>query len=424
MKGKTKNIVDVYRERIENYRPAPPDYSWEHIEQGLDVDHIWMKIEKRLNKKKALLQLRNFSSVILLVSIGIIAVFQFIKPPAEKVQPAISKTATADHQTTVHPQPSPVTAPGSETASATEEQRSVPLVSPQDKPSVNYPEPVITAPVENADAPLVVPAVTEVLYFVSPLSSGSIPHSPVSPDIRNPVLDYHAFSLPDSLMLLDNRQNSWHFGLTGNLANTWLLNATTRDGFGHDPSYKTIFQAGYSLGIVAGWYSRNKSSIQLEALLIDKGGQRYRHYIGDRMEDQELTLSYLTGALLYKYRIGRSLSFVIPTTSPILKRRIKRRETLNNATNLIVGLYGSYLYDASEFMDDQKTDITPLYHNMDFGFITGLEFNYRIRNALTLAPGIRFNYGLTNIYKGNEMLPASSGKTHRGSVAFNLGIWY
>src|SRR3546814_14219707 len=61
---------------------------------------------------------------------------------------------------------------------------------------------------------------------------------------------------------------------------------------------------------------------------------------------------------------------------------------------------------------------------MDYGIMAGFQFNLPVNSHLILQPGIRINYGLPNIFKGDRYIPQNFLRTHNAAAGLYLGIGY
>lgn len=99
------------------------------------------------------------------------------------------------------------------------------------------------------------------------------------------------------------------------------------------------------------------------------------------------------------------------TSVQILAKKMNNKSTFDNkiySSNLIGGIYGSYLYGNNSSLDFRKYDA---------GLVLGYEQDRYINKALILTPGVKLNQGLINI-AGNSTYKFA----YNYSLEFSLGI--
>jgi hypothetical protein len=209
----------------------------------------------------------------------------------------------------------------------------------------------------------------------------------------------------NSLPLTDRGRISG--GLITSFKNTWLLNHETLDGLKAESlnSSEIVFfpDVGLSLN-----YSFNKTwLIQADGFFSSNTGQEYLEYLYGHYTRKKITLKYSEIALSVKYKFTGS-SRLLPRTS----------------INVLAGGYFSVLNHASQKIGTDLEDIGSQYKKFDFGVRLGGEFELRIFDQLSLAPGLFLSLGIPNIYEGNNRIPGYLIRTHNGSAEFHLAFYY
>lgn len=201
--------------------------------------------------------------------------------------------------------------------------------------------------------------------------------------------------------------NGLYIGFSASVKNMWLLNRATFEGLESEELTTTLPDFGKDLGISVGWDFSNRWGLQSELYFISESGQKYKEYIHGKYLTREIDLSYVKVNLLLKYR----------------KLRIAGHKRLSSK-NLLLGAYGKGLSSAYEKVGNRKENISHTYNNHDLGMILGYEHQLYLMPKLVVSAGLRITYGLVNVYKGNEIIPADLRATNLGSVDLNFSIKY
>jgi len=209
------------------------------------------------------------------------------------------------------------------------------------------------------------------------------------------------FTLPST----DNGRVS--VGLITMFKNTWLLNNETLDGLKSESlnSSQIVFfpDAGLSLN-----YSLNRTwLIQADGFLSSNTGQEYLEYLYGHYSRKKITLKYSEIALSVKYKFTGS-------------NRLLPRSSIN----VVAGGYFSVLNQANQEIGTDLENIGSQYKKFDFGIRVGSEFEFKIFDQLSLAPGILISLGIPNIYKGTSTIPGYLIRTHNGSAEFQFAFYY
>ena len=189
--------------------------------------------------------------------------------------------------------------------------------------------------------------------------------------------------------------------------NTWLLNNKTLDGLKSESlnSSEIVFYPDVGLSLN---YSLNKTwQIQADGFFFSNTGQEYLEYLYGHYVKEKITLKYSTFALSVKHKFTGS-DRLIPGSS----------------VNVIAGGYFSVLKNANHKINKDTEDIRSQYAKYDFGIRLGGEFELKISNQLSIAPGLLVSLGMPNIYKGDDKIPGYLIRTHNGSAEFHLTFYY
>ncbi|MDX5428442.1 MAG: hypothetical protein LPK79_10105, partial [Bacteroidota bacterium] len=188
-------------------------------------------------------------------------------------------------------------------------------------------------------------------------------------------------------------------GLTDAFKNTWLLNNETYSGWQSETYMETQTSFGWDIGLSSRW-AWGSQRFDLELYGFSTTAQGYNKYVNARYVEERIQLRYLKAQFLYR----------IPV--------------LSSHQDLSIGLYGARLQEATRTLGENIEDVTSTYQNWDYGLLAGYQRNIALTRNIFIHPGIRLSYGLTNIFKGSDSLPAHLRRTHQAAASFQLGLSY
>lgn len=461
-----KDFLQWYRSKVRENAQDPPEEVWENISNQLDVNDVWDRVSEELDEKDKMLpgprQYYYAAAILILLAVvgGIINLTSYTgifqdqpdstnnkqeitaemrqdPPVAEREQPpivgkennkdAVSK-ATSENSQLKQPKGSgvdeenvqldkPAVIAEQRTNNSTEVdgaknqiQESSEIVLGQQKSDLQEKESITKQPGNNSEA---------IAYsnMMPPSEKRSRKHDP---ELVKAIYPSFAFHLPDgdlqrvivpleeeqilnldsSVAILDEKEQqfykSFDIGLTGSVKNIWLLNKATYIGLEKHTLTATIADFGKDLGLIGAYTFSNKLGIQGEVFLLAEKGQKYKEYLNGKYVTREIDLNYYSFNLLLNYNLNKR----------------------NFGSSLIIGGYGSILKTAYEVVDDKATDQSSNFLKHDFGAVIGYEFNRQVMENLIFTTGLRFNYGLMNIYN-DKFNPTTAG-----SLALNFAFKY
>ena len=420
-----RKISDWYKEKIEGERSSPPVEAWENIENRLDIDQVWDKVSKRLDTINLFSKIKRITYY----SVAAISLLLFIdylvsnrsaneitdEPPFSSEKPkdkpgevkpfnAERNETRLDTMLTGHQK-----IEGAPAATGIRESEKhppgfrIPEVESHSVAADSFPEepsyrettsPQIPAPTGSEGVITPVAAIDEKPFAgpgSGPFELSPFIHPDLAPDPGRSSMFFRGF----------------YFGLSLHIRNTWLLNNTTFGGLTRTDLTSTVPDFGKSVLFLTGTNLSKRITLQFEGAVIDEGGQKYFQYIHGKYVSRAINLDYLTINLLLKYRRTPIWAARIPVTG-----------------NYILGTYAGYLKFASEITDAEIENITRDYSRMDFGIITGYEYDFHLGKRYILSSGIRFNLGFPNVFAGNDLIPSTFNKTRNASANFVLGVKY
>jgi len=190
------------------------------------------------------------------------------------------------------------------------------------------------------------------------------------------------------------------FGLVYAYKNTWLLNYETRNGLDPEKLGNTLPTFHQDIGVTTTLEFNKRYRVGMEFLFKSEAGQNYQQYINASFVDKNINLNYLKFQTFYY---------------------LKSKKIPGNA---IVGAYIARLATAEEQLANTKFSIGQNYTRLDYGLLTGYQFNIALGNRLMIKPGVRVNYNLNNIFKGDDIMPGHFKKTRNLAASFNVTLTY
>ena len=203
------------------------------------------------------------------------------------------------------------------------------------------------------------------------------------------------------------KQKPFEIGITCSYNQTWVLNNETRKSFDERSLIQLSPTYASSYGLIASYNLSKKSAISTEYYVNSQISQRYGVYIEGTFYDKDITLNYSKLTLLYQY------NFLKPTSY----KGVQSRHTIK------AGIYGSYLRNLQRYHNGVIVSRSDKYTNTDYGFkvAIGQEKEYR---RIILGYGVSGEYGLRNIFAGDDDMPADFDFTRNTLIGAFMNIKY
>ncbi|MBE0600091.1 MAG: hypothetical protein IH568_02145 [Burkholderiaceae bacterium] len=232
---------------------------------------------------------------------------------------------------------------------------------------------------------------------------------------RNPA-DAIGWEIPRSLLRFDlpaiefmHGENSairlrkWRWysaGISLSYNNSWIMNNETRAGL--DPSDLNDTRLSYApeIGLSTVFASSKDYRLEMELFILSEQSQRMNQYINALYQERELSLHYHKAHLSWQMPLR-----IVPG-------------------KIGIGGYYALLSRAEEIIAGQIRRVDEFYTKEDYGFTLQYKLEYDLFSGFVLAPSLRAQYSLHNIFNGNEAIPGFLRKTHNASMGINLGIYY
>ena len=197
------------------------------------------------------------------------------------------------------------------------------------------------------------------------------------------------------------RKWRWHgAGISLSYNNSWIMNNETLAGL--DPSDLNDTRLSYApeIGFSTVFASSKDYRLEMEFFVLSEQSQRMNQYINALYQERELSLHYHKAHLSWQMPL-----WIVPG-------------------KIGIGGYYALLSRAEEIIAGQIRRVDEFYTKEDYGFTLQYKLEYDLFSGFVLAPSLRAQYSLHNIFNGNEAIPGFLRKTHNASMGINLGIYY
>jgi len=385
-----------YKERIESNPEFPPGHVWEDIKDDLDIADTWQRIDQKFTREK---RIRTY----IFSGIAAAAVFGFLLlvdiPPV--MNPAlpdysdeilITEKQSSELSPVVFDQEEEVAFPdknivhGNDVMAQRIRNKEMIESSPVNRPL----EKLNTADLKRINS--------KIRLLNEGNESSSMPLfamtgktiAETEKEISEPV----------------NSKNTYYFGLSGQMNNSLMLSNKTIYSINESPYSQVRPQQSGRIGLVAGLKLSERFGAQAEFYINNLKGQTFREYRDGELIDNQIQLGYSSLQLISDYKF------------------IKSSQKLSFSHHILLGVYGSYLKNASQSYLMQEEDPLSEYKKFDAGFIIGYSLQTSIMQNVNISADLRLDPGIINIYEGSSYLPKEFNRTYNSSFLVGLSFTY
>jgi len=421
---KEKDLIKKYRQQMDGYAENAPEGVWENIADQLDIDEVWDHIATELetDQKTRYLPLwwkkaAMIAGVVLTISMAYILVNLNISDSQLAEQPEIQEGEQVEKipQDTVDDIYTPDTpfnnTTGNSNLNTMLVEQSQAEITNSDKKSTEKDNSNLPASEpDNSDYNYLAENEVNSLFANVHIPSDYFPEKnirTVFPHLHEDIALYN----PEEFFHSSNnlsQTSSFAVGFSSAIKNTWLFNRETLEGL--DPLHHN--RAGIKIypdfGIALQYFHNDHWSFETDLFLSSATGQVYRQYINGHYAEKNISLRYFQGEMLAGYS---SRVFYWGGAQPLQLKTVG-------------GFYISRLNSATETINGLETDIASQYQNMDAGLVLGQHIDWQISNRLSVSPGLRVKWGLSDIYRSADSPNAFSSTTHNRSFEFRLNFYY
>jgi hypothetical protein len=389
------NIENWYKSIVESNDEFPPEMVWEEVQNELDIKMAWTGISSVLAQQKrrnALFALSVAASFILLLGFGGYLIYF-----SNKQLNNIDKNIVHEHIDNVSIEIDAYSEPEQIIAET-------PLFSLINE---NFQE------TENVSI-IKMQTITYDVFIEQLDTFSELNISPILIADNNISLDYQKsidIGLQFENWTLDTRIgdatgkrafSDLNIGITGQFANTWMLNNKTYTGLKSDELITTNISFGKNLGVSLGTNINKNLFLKSEIFWLSEQKQSYNEYINGRYVNNTLALNYYSVLLKMNYKLKQN--------------RLEHYFAL--------GGYIDVMHNATQDINGNLKDIKEEYSNIDYGVFLGYEYPIKINSSFYFVPGIGAKVGLNNVFSGNELVPDYLNKTRNTSVNLSFSLIY
>lgn len=378
-----------YKLMVESNTEIPPESVWDGIQDALDVDLVWGKVEQALDvdkRKKFFSPISIAASLVLAVGLGGL-LFYLSSVSVNRLDLAVD-------------QPEVVVVDSVDAANPNvESDQNVPSddFTIPISPSVRSVNTIAHSPVENQYFDEEIVSESQQVEFNN-LRMADV--NPIPVRVENVTL----LPIARAGVTENEDKEAWriksaYVGVTGQMANTWLLSSKTISGLQPDELTATNISFGQNFGVQLGASLTPRLSSQVEFLWISQNRQQYNEYINGKYVFNSLELDYYTFSMQSKYKV-------------------KLRHSL------FAGGYLGLMKTAKQNLDGAVSLVTNEYSKLDYGIILGYEYSIPLGNRLVFSPGAFAKVGLNNVFTGNEYIPSFLNRTQVASLSVSFSLSY
>jgi hypothetical protein len=402
------NINEWYKKIVDSGTEAPPEAVWDGVQDQLDVDAVWTRLDASLSSHARKKRIAAFAvAATLFLAVSTLGLWYILSPgsmhdPKQAAQleqeqeevagDTLSAFAQLDEviadDTGIFSLPTPV----EKEHRAAQHLQLVQISSQDDFQSGQFLEmvfetavtPIKALPILVADAQIQKKQINT--FGFSPSSLGN-------DDITTYIGDA---VWPENLL------SSVYIGFTGQLANTWMLNDKTISGLKSDELTFTDPSFGSNFGLQIGAGLTQRLGLRAEIMWLNRNRQTYREYLNGNFVTNDIILDYYSFKFLARYNAG---SYARPHY-------------------LLAGAYTGFMQQATQTINGVSRYVDNEYENLDYGVILGYEYPFPLTGHLTFTPGLFAQMGLNNVFSGNERIPDFLNRTHNASLNLSFAISY
>jgi hypothetical protein len=448
-----KEIIESYRDQVENLNETPPESCWDDINTQLDLDDKWDSISMELNRvlpvnndTGGVLSWKNqtlFTRLISIVSpivlfLLILITDNRIDNPAPREIPGIDISRIPVDQSE-EPQNSKVAViiPGvqnsetkaySKAESAQQERKKESKILSTNTVPVIKSDITLTLGSSGMNPEIGLNTINSYMIeeqiklsdrksFDPVIPSSLLPaQSILNPIVSIPSLSTSLVSLPGLATVNESllrgeylpgtkfRLNRFSVGISLIEKNTWLISRETFEGLDKQKLNATKPKFLTDIGIILRYNQSEKWSFEGTGFLLSKTGQSYRQYLNGIYSSKSYELRYFSFELSARRKLLKSLN-------------------INNFRFYsITGMYVSLLNTAYKRIDQSLVNVSPDYDPVDYGVILGCETEIALFGRIAVAPGLRIKYGIPNIFADKPGIPDELHPTRNASIEFRLNL--
>jgi hypothetical protein len=379
------DFLKWYKQRVSSAEEEPPEVIWEEIQNELDIEAAWLSIRKDLpsaGKKRIAVLLAAAATLLLLLGAGSFLYYILrSQTPGDGNSMKYFSTVLVDSHSIAEPE-----------------------VHTRLNDFSDFPDIRQVLPTENNQQFSVAETGMRAAYELRPLPYKRLTALNESDKTGTSIYIPAPHSHNQVPVSRFDKSNGYYAGITGHLANTWLLNNKTMQGLKSDELTASLPSFGYNLGIVGGKNISNRFGLHAEIYFISVTRQNYNEYLYGSYINNNMQLSYSSFSITGRWHLTRH-------------EKPERHA-------LVFGAYTGILKRAVQQIDGESRSLTSDYKSSDYGILAGYEYLFHTERDISVGTGFQARYGLNNIFAGNETIPGFLGSTRNASFNLTLSVRY
>lgn len=410
------DFLKWYKSKIESGNEDPPEELWDDIQNELDIDLVYQRLEKSLQKDRRKIWLSRASvaaGFLLLFSLGAIYFLTSDMPESQMAEqnnqnepkdsinqvlvPGVRITSPIEKMVKLPANTEFYSTKDTKHTLATDTSRLLVANLHLSSDTINYETDI--SPIARLEE-----------EFSLNLSSDDfvLPQPEFVPDNSDLALtsfDSEPEPLDSSEEIINKQSGLFSkitIAATSEFANTWLLNQKTLEGMNPSeftatrPTFTNNFGVSVAASLTENWELVSLFSLSRE------NGQNYNEYLQGKYVSNRISLEYIDVALSARYRPFRK----------------------NRNHSFSAGMYSAFLENASQIIDGETISVASEYTDTDFGFLAGYEYQTPVSSHLTLGAGVFYRMGIKNIFEGNNRITSNLNHSLNTSFNFSLSVGY
>ncbi len=225
-------------------------------------------------------------------------------------------------------------------------------------------------------------------------------------EIKNSGFVFPEIEFPNKgTKYIQRKYKPFSIGFIYQYDNTWLINNETRTAFDKTSLVATNYSLTGSYAVLLNYSISCFSEISTEFYVNDKIIQDYGEYIEGRYSNKKIELTYLKAALLYKQNFS-----------------VKINQN-KSKFSISAGMYAAKLNTEYRYLDNKIVSTENLYDNFDYGIKinAGKEVDL---GQFVFGYGLNTEYGLKNIFTGNNNMKAEFDITKTYKIGAYVSLRY
>lgn len=424
------NIDSMIKEGFENLNKSVPTQIWHSVNKQLNIDRVWKKISKELDRRPIIIFWRKITGVAALLLLLLGGSVYVIKNNysssifSQKIQSTQKNKQIAkqglNHLTTPFISADKVkkNIASKSITEATVQTKNVhsELRGETGNTQVkSYPQKSNIHSLNNSTSTISIEKGNAAFPSIPSSAQGDtlsfITLAPIQINIKNTDSDSELIFQP--LSLLDNtlkepavKKKRFEIGITYSYNNTWLINNNTRSSFDENSLIQTAPAYAASYGLIANYNIFKSSALSTEFYINSKYVQKYDEFSDGKFNNRSVEFNYYKLTLLYQYNIPQPYN------------------TIPSKYTFKGGVYGASLKSYKSGINQATLSESDKYTTTDYGIRCAIGQEKTIRKIIIVGYGLNAEYGLKNIFKGNKQMPNNFNVTKNALIGAYVNLKY